>query len=264
EDQHDGSPIHQVPPAVIELAYRLADSRPARPVAHLGQSAERLFIGWSAEQLGYSGQAGGEGEGLDSPGDVLERIHKLEEGTAGEIHGARDVAEEHQANLPPPPRPAPELDDLPLHEVGPHAAAKVDDATLPRRLAAPADPPGQALGDQHGEPSDLVEMLDGEGREVLLHQHFAVREPRHLDGLVVCRLAAFPVVQRDLGLLLRGRWRVPAVLVAREGGRYVGHETVEALALVGLEAPEVLEAAVEGGQLLHPAYQDGAEGEVDL
>src|SRR5262249_29717697 len=64
--------------------------------------------------------------------------------------------------------------------------------------------------------------------------------------------------------LLRGRWRVPAVLVAREGGRYVGHETVEALALVGLEAPEVLEAAVEGGQLLHPAYQDGAEGEVDL
>src|SRR5215471_12098972 len=248
EDQHDGSPIHQVPPALIELAYCLTDSRPARPVEHLGQS----------------GQAGREGEGLDPTEDVLERVEKLEQEAAVEIHGARDVAEEHQADLAPSPRPAPELDDLAFHEVGPHAAAKIDNAALPRRLAAPADPSGQALGDQHGEPGDLVELLDGEGREILLHQHFAVRESRHLDGLVVCRLAAVPVVQRDLRLLLRGGWRIPAVLVARKGGRHVGHETVEALALIGLKAPEVLEAAVEGGQLLYPAHQHGAESEVDL
>src|SRR5215472_8886226 len=34
ENQHDCSPIHLVPPALIELAYRFPDPRPARPVTH--------------------------------------------------------------------------------------------------------------------------------------------------------------------------------------------------------------------------------------
>src|SRR5215470_3496785 len=265
ENQHDGSPIHEVPPALVELAYRLPDPRPARPVAHLGQPTEGPFIRWSAEQLGHTGQARGEGEGLHAPEDVLEGIEELEEEAAVEVHGTRDVAEEHEPHLAPPPGPASELDELALHEIGPHAAAEVDHATLPRGLPAPADPTGQPLGDQHGEPGHFVELLRGEGREILLHEHFAIREPRHFDGFVVGDLAAFPVVESDLGLLLRGGRRgLPAVLVAREGGRHVGHEPVEALTFLGLEAPEVLEAAVEGGQFLHAAHQHGAESEVDL
>src|SRR5262245_25201648 len=265
EDQHDGSPVHQVGPAVVELPYRFSDPRAARPVAHLGQPAKGTLIGWPAEQLGYAGQARREGEGLHSAENVLECVEELEEEAAVEVHGAGDVAEQHQADLTPPPGPAPELDDLALHEIGPHAAAEVDDAAPARGFAAPADPAGQSLGDEHGEPRHLVELLGGEGREVLFHQNLAVRQPGHLEGLVVRRLAAFPVVEGNLRLLLRDRLGgLAAVLVSREGGRHVGHEPLQLLPLVGLEAPEALEAAVEGGQLLHAAHQHGAEGEVDL
>src|SRR5262249_11968701 len=113
----------------------------------VGTRAEGPSIRWSAEQLGHSGQARGEGEGLHAPEDVLQGVEELEEEAAVEVHGARDVAEEHQPHLAPPPRPAPELDELALHEIGPHAATEVNHAALPRGLPTPADPTGQPLGD---------------------------------------------------------------------------------------------------------------------
>src|SRR5215470_19510066 len=117
--------------------------------------------------LGHPGEARGEREGLDPAEHVLQRVEELEQEPAVEVHRARDVAEEDQANFAPPALPPPELDDLALHQIRPDAPPQVDDPTPPCRTLAPADATGQPLGDQDREAGYFVQVLKREGRKVL-------------------------------------------------------------------------------------------------
>ena len=209
-------------------------------------------------------QSRGEREGLHPAEDVLERVQELEQEAAVEIHGARDVAEQHQPHLAPPALSSPQLDDLALHEVGPHAAPHVDDPAPPGRPLAPADAPGQPLGDQDREPGYLVEILNREGRKVLIHEDFSVADTGDLERLAVVVALLLPAFQGDRDLLLSRLRPGIAGVFLRDGRLGRAHEAVQPLALLGLEAPEDIEATVEGGKLLSPGDQGRAQRQVDV
>src|SRR5262249_51470047 len=117
----------------------------------------------------------------------------------------------------PPRRPRrlapPQLADPGLHQVGPLAAPQAAPPAPPGGAAAPAHPPGQALGDQDGEARDLVEVLRGERREVLVHEHLAVALAGHLEGLALLRALLLPVVEGQRAALLGPRRRRPPPLL---------------------------------------------------
>ncbi len=65
------------------------------------------------------------------------RVEELEQEAAVEVHGARDVTEEHEPHLPVPALPPPQLHQLALHHVGADAAPQVHDAAPPYRPPVP-------------------------------------------------------------------------------------------------------------------------------
>ena len=139
----------------------------------------------------------------------------------------------------------------------------VDDPAR-RSPLAPADAPGQPLGDQDREAGHLVEILNWKGRKVLIHENFSVADSGDLERLAVVLALLLPAFQGHRDLLL-GRLRpgIAGVLL-RDGGLGRAHEAVEPLPLLGLEAPEDVEAAVEGGELLAPGDQGRAQRQVDV
>src|SRR5262249_12711071 len=58
---------------------------------------------------------------------------------------------------------------------------------------------------EDGEPGHLVELVGREGREVVLHQHLALREAGDLQGIALGRAFLLPSLERQRRLLL-GRW----------------------------------------------------------
>src|SRR6185295_17307019 len=137
---------------------------------------------------------------------VLERVEELEQEPAVEVHRARDVAEQHQADLAAPSLSSPQLDDLAFHQVGAHAPPHVDDAAPPGGALAPADAPGEALGDQDRQPGDLVEILNRKGGKVLIHEYFSIAASRHLARLAIVVTLLLSALGRHRDLLL-GRLR---------------------------------------------------------
>src|SRR6185503_21334449 len=194
------------------------------------------------EMLGHPGESRGEGEGLDPPEDVLQRVEELEQEPAVEVHRARDVAQQDQPDLAPPALPPPQLDDLALHEVGPDAAPHVDDPAAAGGPLAPADATGQALGDQDGQASYLVEILNRKGRKVLIHEDFLLAHSRDLERLSIVVPRLLPALQRDRDLLLRRLGPGVARVLLGDRRRRGACEPLEPLALLGLEPPERLEA----------------------
>ena len=257
----------RLPPPRVELLRGLPDPRPTREVPHLGQPAQGLAIGRTLEMLGDPRESRGEREGLDAAEDVLERVEELEQEAAVEVHGARHVAEQHQAHLAPPPLPSPQLDDLALHHVGPHAPPQVDDPAPPGRPPATADAPArQPLGDQDREPGDLVEILGRKRREVLIHQDLAVADSRHLERLAVVVAFLLPALERHRDLLLLGLRpgvcrRAPPRMAASARAR----QAVEPLPLLGLEASRTRRSSGRTrGSPRRRATRAGAQRQVHL
>src|SRR5439155_197025 len=107
QNDHDRPPVDELWPVPVELGERLADLRPARPVADLGEPTEDLPVGAPAQVVADARETRREREGLDPAEDVLEREEKLEQEPAVEVHRPRDVAEQDEPDLLALPRAGP-------------------------------------------------------------------------------------------------------------------------------------------------------------
>src|SRR5213078_151952 len=176
------------------------------------------------------------------PEDALQGEQELEEETAVEVHRARDVAEQEQADLLALALAEAEVDQVALRQVRPERAPQIHAAAPPHRAPPARDPVGEAPRELERQAQDLVELLGAEGREVPPDERFRVRGRGHAQGLagvVPLVLVRAPRVERQrLALLARRLER--GVALPRLAGRDL-EEPGDALA-VRRAAPERLEA----------------------
>jgi hypothetical protein len=123
--------------------------------------------------------------------------------------------------------------------------------------------------DVRGEVHRGAVALDGrevlrERGEVPVHQDLALALARHLKRLAVVGAFLFPPLERQRLLLLATAGHVQRLLLLAMRRRRGARELIEALALLGLEGPERVEAAVEGRDLFDAGDQAGAQREVHL
>src|SRR6059036_1943054 len=183
-----GSPVSHPSESTITIVRRStrcghsrlswASDSPMR-VPHVGQPPQNLALGASAQILGDAREPRREREGLDPAEDALQGEQELEQEAAVEIHRARDVTQQHEANLLALALAKTQVDQIALGEVGAKRAPEVDAPAPPDRLPPSADPVSEAARDLDGELQELVELVGAEGREVLGDQRLALGGQRN-------------------------------------------------------------------------------------
>src|SRR5436190_12290193 len=263
QDDHDRAPVHESRPFPVDLGERLADFRPARPVAHLGEPTEDLPVGAPAQMVGDTCEARREGERLDPAEDVLEREEKLEQEAAVQVHRAGYVAEQDEPDLLALPLAVAQLDQVPAREVGPERPPEVDAPAPPHGPSTAREAMREPPRDLDRKPEDLVELVGAEGRKVLADERLAVARRRHAERLarVPCLLPLAPRLQREALALLARRLEERVTLPA-VGGWGLGQSRNPLRGRLG--PPEGVEATVEGRDLLGATHEDRLEGEVEL
>ena len=267
EDDHDRAAVDQRRPAAIELRERLADPGAPRPVPHRGEPAQHLAIGARPQIVRDPRQPHRERERLHARERGLQREEELQEKPAVEVHRARDVAQEHQADLLALASPEAQVDELSAREIGAQRAAQVDPPAARGRPAAPADAPCQSARDAQREAIDLVELVRRERGEVARGHRLELGSGGHADRL----LAALPV-SRFLPRVERQRLAPGPLEPGRVLGQPGGRERFGHAVGLGAGPPEGVEGAVEGGKILGTAREHGPQpganfraiGEVEL
>ena len=161
DHHHDrAAPEHPPCPAPVEFAQAIPDARPARPVGRrLRHPREGAIPVAVVEQPRDAGQPGPEHEGLGADGGCRERLGKSQEQPGVPLHGARDVAQDHQGARPADPA----LPD-PLHgvaaglEVAPEHRPGREHAAPRVQLATSRAPQLEAGGEQVDEALRLPQL----------------------------------------------------------------------------------------------------------
>src|SRR5439155_11698327 len=204
----------------------------------------------------------GKGERLDPTEDVLDCEEELQQEPAVQIHGARDVAQQHQLRLLALAGAEAQLDEIRAREIRAQRPPQVHAAAPAHRAPPPADPPREAARDLDREPQHLVELIGRERREVLTHEALLVGHRGHAERLarIVAAIIVAPGVEGErLALLTRPRYR-KRFLRAEAGRDQTGN-----LRLAGVsESPERVEAAVEDRFFFGPGVEDRDEPEIQL
>ena len=154
----------------------------------------------------------------------------------------------------------------PFIMIGADAAPRDPRAPAPHRAPAAADPPGQALGDEHGHArtprrADPRGMTRSPGPSAT---SWALT-PGTSSGLAVVVALCPPSASSAISTcFLPGPSAEPGMLSSSgRGGSMAWMRPSRPCPLVGAERPEGLEAAVEGGDLL-PAERRRPRGEREV
>src|SRR5579884_996452 len=197
-DQDHDRPVAQHPagPAPVEVGQRLADpGAPAEVVDLPAHLVQRPIDVAAAQHARDACEAGGEHEGLD----VLAAGHGVgedQEQPRVALHGAADVAEQHQRATAQARPAVQQPHQLPAGADGLPGRAPEVHLAMSRRpqpaRAALGHPPGRLLE----QPLHLLRLLPGEVLEVLLAEQLLGAVARAAGGgSLLLRLA------RDLGLV---------------------------------------------------------------
>src|SRR5205823_5419565 len=156
-----GAAVDQLAPLLVERRKAFANPRPTRPVVDFRREpAQYLRVFGVPQDAGNAAQDRGEDEVLHPRDRPLQRVEKLQEEAAVQVHRAGNVAEGDDARLA---RLAPAEAKVERLDQGPtHRPAQIDPATAMRGRPTPTGPRREAPGDTGGDALDLRELVGAE------------------------------------------------------------------------------------------------------